>query len=165
MLVTSSVSSSSSRTATIRASVSASLALAWSQSDRVHASPFERAWSVRDHPGRVGQGREQRAHDPQARSDLAAAGDLLAHRVLEPGRPEASGAVQVPAVAVHHHGHRRDPGGGAERVLGRLEGGGPHALEQVADLLEPRTCSSMSCSRRAPRCRSRPQVSSTGSGR
>ena len=38
--------------------------------------PFERAGSVGHHPGGVGQGREQGAHDPQARSDLAAAGDL-----------------------------------------------------------------------------------------
>ena len=52
--------------------------------------------------------------------------------------PEAAGAVQVPAVTVDDHGQGGDPGGGAERPVRGLQGGGPHALEQVADLLDAR---------------------------
>ena len=98
--------------------------------------PFERGRPVRQHPGRVGQGGEHLPHDPQAGTLPAAAGDLFSDGSFEPGRPEASGAVQVAAVTVDDHGHRGHPGRRAERSVRSFQRGGPHALEQVADLLD-----------------------------
>ena len=92
--------------------------------------------AVRDHAGGIGQCGIEVAQDPQAGADLPAAGELLADRVLEPGRPQPAGAGEVAAVAGHDHVHRSDPGVGLERLLGGGDGGGPDALEQVADLLD-----------------------------
>ena len=78
---------------------------------------------------------------------------------------EPAGAVQVAAVAVEDHPQRCGPGLGPERPVRCLQRRRPHALEQVTHLAGPgRRASTISRSRRAPRCRSRPQVSSTGSG-
>jgi phosphoribosylamine--glycine ligase len=56
--------------------------------------------------------------------------------VLEPSRSQPAGAGEVAAVAVHEYVHRSEPGAGLERLLGGGDGGGPDALEQVADLLD-----------------------------
>ena len=56
--------------------------------------------------------------------------------MLEPGRPQPLGAGEVAAVAGHEHVHASEPGVGLERLLGSGDGGGPHALEKVADLLD-----------------------------
>ena len=51
---------------------------------------------------------------------------------------EPSGAGQVPTITTHHHRQAGDPGDGLERVAGRGQGGRPHALEQIPDLLHAR---------------------------
>jgi len=120
----------------MRASVSASLPRAVSQSSISQPMRFEGAATVRDDAGGVGQGGIELAQDPQAGPELAAAGQLLAHRVLEPCRAQPSGASEVAAVAGHDHLHRSDPGAGLERLLGGGNRGRPDTLEQVTDLLD-----------------------------
>ena len=134
--VTSSVRPSSSRTAIIRVSVSASLAAAVCQSGQQERDPLQRAGPVRDHPGRVGERGEQVAHDPQRRFLPAPLEDLAADGLLEPGRAEAPGAGQVAAVALADHAHRGGPGPGPERLLRGVQRRRPDALEQGAHLLD-----------------------------
>ena len=98
--------------------------------------PFQGAGPVGDDPGRVGQGAEQSAQDPQAGFLPAAADDLASDYLLEPAGAEASGAAEVAAVAVDDHPERGDPGPGPERLPGALQRGRPDALEQVPHLLD-----------------------------
>jgi hypothetical protein len=59
---------------------------------------------VGDDPGWVGECGEQVAGDAQRGFLPAASGDLAAHRSLESGPSQLSGAVQVAAVAIDHDG-------------------------------------------------------------
>jgi hypothetical protein len=100
--------------------------------------PLEHRRPMRRHPGRVGQGREQAPHDPQARPHPTTTRHLRADSTLEPRQPEPAGPSQVTTVVTttttptpHHDSHRGDPGSRAKRPLGNLERGRPHALEQV----------------------------------
>src|SRR3954449_5882520 len=77
---------------------------------------------------------EHAAHDPQPRFLPTAPGDLAAHRLLEPGRPETSSAGQLATVAIHDHRQRGDPGARAERLPGGIQGGRPDTVEQVTHL-------------------------------
>src|SRR3954452_7998836 len=88
------------------------------------------------HPGRITQRLVEVAQDPQAGFLPAALDDLAAHCMLEPSRAQTSSAVEVTAITVQDHPHRRDPGLGPEGLLGYFQRGRPHAFEQVADLLD-----------------------------
>ena len=136
MLVANVVRPSSSRTAVIRCSVWVSRVWSTSQSASTMATRSNAAGPVGDQPGRVGERGEEVAGDPQRRLLPAAAGDLAAHGALEPGPPQPAGAVQLATVTVGDHGHRRGPGAGLERLRRGAQGGRPHALEEVADLLD-----------------------------
>jgi hypothetical protein len=114
---------------------------------------------MRDHPGRIGQGGEQCAQDAQRRLLPAAPADLAAHRAFEPGQPEPAGAGQLTAVAAG------DPDLGAERLAGGVQTRRPHAFEQGADLLDLADRLHNQLFAAGAKCRSRPHVSSTGSGR
>ena len=103
----------------------------------VQRDPLQRAAPVRDHPGRVGQGGEEVADDPQAGLLPAPAGDLAcAPRARTGPSPSRRVRARSPPSRSMITRHRRDPGRGPERLLGGLQRGRPHALEQVADLLD-----------------------------
>jgi hypothetical protein len=53
---------------------------------------------VGEHPGRVGQGREQLPHDPPARLAPPARHDQPPGQCLQPGQAQPPGPGQVPAV-------------------------------------------------------------------
>jgi len=62
--------------------------------------------------------------------------DQTPHGVFEAGRAEAPVSGEVAAVAVEDDRQRGEPGAGAERLPGGVQGGRPDAVEQVAHLLE-----------------------------
>ena len=114
--VASPVSPSSSRTAVIRRSVSASRSWVCCQSSGQQLHPLQRVGPVRDHPGRIGERGEQPAHDPQA--GLPPARRVISRRTTcpEPGRPQPPGAGEVPAVPARDHRQPRNPGARPERL-------------------------------------------------
>ena len=87
-------------------------------------------------PAGVGQGGVEVAQDPLAGPLPAATGELSTDGVLEPGRAQPAGAGEVAAVAGPDHVQGGHPGVGLEGLPGGGDGGGPDALEQVADLLD-----------------------------
>jgi Transposase len=76
--------------------------------NRMHR--LQRPWPVRDHASAVSQRLEDTPYDPQARPGGAPAGQLPAHRGLEPGRSEPAHPGQVPRAAVQRHRQRGAPG-------------------------------------------------------
>ena len=129
-----------------------------SQSARIQLDPLERRRPVREHPGRVGQRGEQACGRSAGTARPAPAGDLARAPPARTGPARAGGCGPGPrrhgrtttVIAATQVGDRN----GCFAVVQR---GRPHALEQVADLLHAaRRARSSSCSRRAPRCRSRP---------
>ena len=138
MEVTSSVSSSSSSTAIIRCSVSASRCWVSRQSSSSSCTRSNAPRPVRGHPGRVGQRGEQlRARSAATASARRGRRSRGVPRASNRARPEAAGAGRGRrrrGRRITRHGRR--PGLGPERLLGGVQRGRPHALEQVADLLD-----------------------------
>jgi len=91
---------------------------------------------VRTHAGWIGGGGIELAHDPPAGFLPALLDDLASHRLFEPGHAEATGAIQLAPVTLDDHDQRRRPAPRLEGLLGRLERGWPHALEQCPHLLD-----------------------------
>ena len=130
---------------------------AWSQSAMTQAIRSNAAGRCGRTPAGSDRGGEQLAHDPQARALLTAADDLLADGSFEPGRPKAAGALQVAAVTVDDHGQGGHPGRGAERPFAASRAAGHTHSSRSRICWTHATCSSISCSRRVPRCRSLPR--------
>ena len=122
----------------MRASVSTSLVLAWSQSSMTQAIRSNAAGRCASTPAgsarAVNSLRTIRRHGRCPPRRVTSCVRRRSNRAA----PEAAGALQVAAVTADDHGQGGDPGGRLERVLRGLQGGGPHALEQVADLLDAR---------------------------
>jgi hypothetical protein len=117
------------------------------------------------HPGGVSERGEQAPGYAQARFLSASFEDLASYGVFEAGHAEASGALELAAVTLEDHVHCYGPDARAEGLLRASNAVGQILSSSARICWTWLTISMISCSRRAPRCRSRPQVSSTGSGR
>ncbi len=158
---TSRVRPSSSSTPILRASVSAKRWWAWAQSS---SSSWTRSSAPARCAGRVGERGEEFVEDAQAGFLPAVLDDHLAHHVFEAGRAEAVAAGQVAAVTVDDHRQCGDPGLLSGTVAARCP------ARPASRIREDRASADLT--RRPghqlfaamPRCRSRAEVSSTGSG-
>ena len=141
----------------MRRSVSARRCWSTAQSSSTSADPFQPAAAVRDNPGRVGEGGEQVPGDPQRGSLAAPADDLAAHRSFEPGPAQPAGAARSPAsrstITVIAAAHVSDRNGCA--AVSIAAGHTHSSRSRICWICA--TLAVISCSRRAPRWRSRPQ--------
>ena len=103
------------------------------------ADPFERARPVREHPGRVGQGGEQLAQR-SAGTGVARRGGRPRLRTACSNRaePEPAGAVRSPPSRAMTTVIAATQVVDLNGCFAAVQRGWPHALEQVADLLDAR---------------------------
>ena len=126
--------------------------------------PLQRTAAVCDHTCGVGQRGEQVANDAQRSPLSATAGDLTPCGLLEPDSPRRRvrarsppSRSQITPIAAAHVCDRNGCRAHSSAA------GQTHSSNARICWTCP-TISRTSCSRRAPRCRNRPHVSSTGSG-